>query len=45
MIEVKTGRDRMSEHQVKVQKEQSRSGGLYYVAHNFTDFKEWFDSI
>jgi len=45
MIEVKAGRDRMSEHQERIRDEQKRSGGLYYVAHNFTEFKIWFDSI
>lgn len=44
-IEVKVGRDRMSEHQMKVQQEQEQSGGLYFVAHNFTAFKQWFDRL
>jgi hypothetical protein len=44
-IEVKAGRDRMSTEQEKIQKEQNGSGGLYFIAHNFTDFKLWFDSI
>jgi hypothetical protein len=45
MVEVKTGRDRLSEHQEKIRQEQERSGGLYYVAHDFTEFKTWFDNI
>lgn len=45
MIEVKTGRDRMSEHQERIRCEQERSGGLYYVARNFTEFKKWFDDL
>jgi hypothetical protein len=45
MIEVKYGRDRMSEHQTKIMKEQEQSGGLWFTAHDFTEFKEWFDRI
>jgi len=45
MIEVKYGRDRMSEHQEKIRREQESSGGLYFTAHNFTAFKEWFDNL
>jgi len=44
-IEVKAGKDRMSEYQVKVQEEQQQAGGHYYTAHNYTDFKEWFDRL
>ena len=44
-IEVKTGRDRMSEHQERIRDEQNRSGGLYLIARNFSDFKTWFDEI
>lgn len=44
-IEVKAGRDRMSEAQEKIRDEQNRSGGLYVVAHNFTDFKQWIDTV
>ncbi len=42
-IEVKIGKDRMSSAQLKVKDEFERSGGIYFVAHNFTDFKPWFD--
>jgi hypothetical protein len=45
MIEVKTARDRLSEHQEKIRQEQERSGGLYFVAHDFTSFKTCFDTI
>jgi len=45
MIEVKTGRDKMSEHQERIRDEQTASGGLFFIAHNFTDFKQWFDTI
>lgn len=44
-IEVKAGKDRMSEAQEKIRDEQTTSGGLYFVAHNFTEFKQWFDNI
>lgn len=44
-IEVKAGKDRMSEAQEKIRQEQNRSGGLFFVAHNFTEFKQWIDSL
>ena len=44
-IEVKVGRDRMSEHQERIRQEQTEGGGTYYIARNFTDFKEWFDRL
>lgn len=44
-IEVKIGRDKQSEAQIKIESEVTRSGGLYYLARNFTDFKTWFDSL
>lgn len=44
-VEVKVGKDRMSEHQRKVQNEQQQSGGLYMVARSFTQFKTWFDNL
>jgi hypothetical protein len=44
-IEVKYGRDVQSEIQKIIESEVIRSGGLYYVAHNFTDFKMWFESL
>lgn len=44
-VEVKFGRDKMSEHQEKVRDEQTASGGLFYLAHNFTEFKDWFDRL
>jgi len=44
-VEVKHGRDRMSEHQERIRHEQEQSGGLWFTAHNFTEFKEWIDSI
>ena len=44
MIEVKVGRDRLNEDQKKIRHEQELSGGLFFVAHNFTEFKTWFDN-
>lgn len=44
-IEVKYGKDKQSEDQKKIEDEVIRAGGLYYEAHNFTDFKKWFDNI
>lgn len=44
-IEVKYGRDKMSEHQEKIRQEQQASGGLWFTAHNFTEFKQWFDKL
>jgi hypothetical protein len=44
-IEVKSGNDRQSEAQKKIQSEVELSGGLYYIARNFTDFKLWFDNV
>jgi hypothetical protein len=43
--EVKIGRDKQSEAQMKVQDEVTRSGGLYYIAKDFSSFKLWFDNI
>jgi hypothetical protein len=44
-IEVKYGRDQLSEHQEKIRDEQTASGGLYHVARDFETFKQWFDNI
>ena len=44
-VEVKKGRDVQSDDQIKVQQQQEQSGGFYYVAHDFTSFKQWFDTI
>jgi hypothetical protein len=44
-IEVKIGKDRQSYYQRQVETEVTNSGGLYYLARNFTEFKEWFDKI
>jgi len=39
-IEVKTGRDRIRENQMKVKQEIERAGGVYIVVHSFDDFLE-----
>lgn len=44
-IEVKYGRDVQSEAQKRIESEVIRSGGQYYIAHNFTNFKQWFDTL
>lgn len=44
-IEVKIGRDRLSVHQEKIKDEVTRSGVLFFVATNFTEFKQWFDNL
>jgi len=44
-IEVKAGRDKLSEHQEQIKIEQEQSGGIYYTAHNFSSFKTWFDEL
>lgn len=44
-IEVKAGKDRQSDEQRKVETEQTAAGGLYFIAHDFTSFKQWFDKI
>lgn len=45
MVEVKIGRDKMSEFQERVKAEHEQAGGRWFTAHNFTEFKLWFDAI
>jgi hypothetical protein len=40
-IEVKAGRDRMSEHQESTRHKVEQSGGLYFEARSFQSFYEW----
>ncbi len=42
-IEVMAGRDKQSEHQRKIQAEIESSGGLYYLARDFSTFRTWFN--
>ncbi|MRR24254.1 hypothetical protein EG830_14880 [bacterium] len=44
-IEVKFGRDRQSSEQQAVEQAHRQAGGLYYLARDFTSFKQWFDAI
>jgi hypothetical protein len=44
-IEVKIGTDIQSEHQRQVELDVNRSGGHYFIARNFTDFRNWFDKL
>ena len=41
-IEVKIGADRQSDAQKKYQSDIERAGGLYYIARNFSDFRDWY---
>jgi hypothetical protein len=43
-IEIKM-KDRQSEDQKRYQEAVERAGGIYYIARNFTDFKQWFDTL
>lgn len=44
-IEVKIGRDRMSEEQERTKQDVERSGGLYYIARDFESFYNWYSKI
>lgn len=44
-IEVKADKDRQSEDQKAVEFAVNGAGGLYYIARNFEDFKQWFDKL
>lgn len=44
-VEVKYGRDRMSEHQKKIQAEVTATGGAYIIARNFEQFVNEWESI
>ena len=44
-VEVKIGKDRMSEAQVKYKEKVEAAGAVYYVARSFTEFYEWYNSI
>lgn len=41
-IEVKIGRDRMSEQQLEQQSHIEEAGGIFYIATNMDDFYEWY---
>ncbi len=44
-IEVKVGKDRMSEAQKKVKEDVERAGGVYFVAQTFDEFMTFYRSI
>lgn len=44
-IEVKIGRDRQSDAQIKVQAQVEASGGLYFIAKDMDGFLAWWDEI
>lgn len=43
-IEIKIGRDRVSDDQTKERQRVERAGGLYFVARDMESFIEWFKS-
>lgn len=43
-IEVKIGRDKQSQAQKKYQKQIEKSGGIYFIARDFTQFVEWYNA-
>jgi hypothetical protein len=44
-IEVKIGKDRQSDAQKRYQENIERAGGTYYIATNFDDFVEFFNTF
>jgi hypothetical protein len=42
-IEVKIGKDKMSEDQHKYQESIEKAGGIYYIAKDFDSFYEWYN--
>jgi hypothetical protein len=44
-IEVKAGPDTQTEYQKKVQEDQEKAGGWYYLCRNFTHFQAWLDNL
>lgn len=44
-IEIKIGRDKQSENQLKVEAEVNRSGGHYILARDFESFYNWFNQL
>lgn len=45
MVEVKIARDKMSVFQERVKAEHEAAGGLWFTAHDFTEFKAWFGAL
>jgi hypothetical protein len=44
-IEVKIGRDRLSQDQIVVSGRVVAAGGRYFIARDYDEFKVWFDSL
>jgi len=44
-VEVKIGRDKQSSAQAAYQRQTEAAGGLYFIARNFGEFYQWFESI
>jgi hypothetical protein len=42
-IEIKYGKDRQSDDQIKYQEMIEKAGGIYIIVKNFDDFIQWFD--
>lgn len=44
-IEIKIGRDKQSDHQVKYQQEVEKAGGLYWLVRNFDEFLKFYNRL
>jgi hypothetical protein len=44
-IEVKIGKDKMSEDQHKYKEAIEKAGGIYYIAKDFDSFYEWYNKM
>ena len=44
-IEIKIGKDRMSEAQMKEMTKVTQAGGVYFVAKSMPHFLEWWQSL
>lgn len=44
-IEVKIGKDRLSIHQEQIKDQVQYQGAKYFIARDFTTFKNWFDNL
>ena len=44
-IEVKIGKDRMSEAQIEMKAKIEKAGGLYFVATDFEQFMKWYKTL
>jgi hypothetical protein len=44
-VEVKIGRDRLSDHQRRYAEEVTRAGAHYFIASDFNSFYTWFEQL